>query len=580
MDPTGIAIVHGTVWVTNEGDGTLSQIDPSDASSRTIAIGSVPQGLASVQRELWVSVRGLATSHRGGTLRVLMAIGPPSLESSTAYDVFSWYVLHLVGDGLVAFEPVGGTNPALVPDLATSIPRATDGGRTYTFELRPGIRYSDGQVVVSSDFRRTFERGFRLDTSTAHTDLFGRLVGARACGKEPRTCDLSEGIVTDDVSGTITFHLVAPDPEFLYKLSLPLTYPVPPSVPEEEQADAGIPGTGPYMLEAPKTRERLALVRNPYFRTWAPAAQPDGYVDRIEWTYRVPVETQIEAVISGDADVAFDTYASDRLEELFVRFAARVHTSPQPVTWFVVLDNDVRPFDDPRVRRALNFALDRGKIVEALGGEGAASATCQQVPPNFPGYEPYCPYSINRVASGAWTGPDLDKALKLVRRSGATETRITIAYPGFLGVQGERIAKYLAELLDELGYQSSSDSLPPSEFYASGSNFMMGIDVWAADFPSASNFITNRFTCTASHDPSAGFCDSAIDAMIDRAIQMQAVDPASAGALWAAIDRAVVDQAPYLWLANSIALEFVSERVGNYQYHLQWAGLLNQLWVR
>ena len=68
--------------------------------------------------------------------------------------------------------------------------------------------------------------------------------------------------------------------------------------------------------------------------------------------------------------------------------------------------------------------------------------------------------------------------------------------------------------------------------------------------------------------------------MIDRAIMMQADDPAAAGALWAEIDRAIVDQAPYLWLVNPIAVEFVSERVGNYQWSLQWASLLNQLWVR
>ena len=126
---------------------------------------------------------------------------------------------------------------------------------------------------------------------------------------EPRTCDLSEGIVTDDANGTITFHLVAPDPEFLYKLTLPFAYPVPPSVPDEEQMTAGVPGTGPYMLEAPMTDEGLALVRNPHFRVWSPAAQPDGYVDRIEWTFGVEPEAQVEAVAAGDADLALDAMA-------------------------------------------------------------------------------------------------------------------------------------------------------------------------------------------------------------------------------------------------------------------------------
>ena len=106
----------------------------------------------------------------------------------------------------------------------------------------------------------------------------------------------------------------------------------------------------------------------------------------------------------------------------------------------------------------------------------------------------------------------------------------------------------------------------------------MAIDAWLSDYPAASNFITNRFTCDAL-SPSAGFCDPRIDAMIDRATQMQLDDPAAAGGLWAEIDRAIVDQAPYVWLVNPIAVEFVSERVDNYQYSQQWGSLLDQMWV-
>ena len=93
-------------------------------------------------------------------------------------------MLHLLGDGLVAFEPIGGTNAKLVPDLATAIPTPTDGGRTYTFQLRPGIRYSNGEVVAPADFRHAFERGFHLLECTSCTfmgDLYGGLVGGEAC---------------------------------------------------------------------------------------------------------------------------------------------------------------------------------------------------------------------------------------------------------------------------------------------------------------------------------------------------------------------------------------------------------------
>ena len=100
-------------------------------------------------------------------------------------------MLHLLGDGLVAFEPIGGTNSTLVPDLATSIPTPTDGGRTYTFELRSGIRYSNGEVVAPGDFRRCSRTGVP-SRSIATLYLFGGLVGGEACENEPETCDLSE----------------------------------------------------------------------------------------------------------------------------------------------------------------------------------------------------------------------------------------------------------------------------------------------------------------------------------------------------------------------------------------------------
>ena len=105
--------------------------------------------------------------------------------------------------------------------------------------------------------------------------------------------------MTDDPSGTITFHLVAPDPDFLNKLTMAFSYPVPPSVPNEEQAQEGIPGTGPYMLEAPMTHEGLALIRNPFFRVRSPAAQPGGFADRIEWKFGLDADAQVEAVSAG-----------------------------------------------------------------------------------------------------------------------------------------------------------------------------------------------------------------------------------------------------------------------------------------
>jgi peptide/nickel transport system substrate-binding protein len=583
--PSGISVVDGIVWVANEADGTLSWIEPGQTPVRPLAIGSVPQGLAGVNSDLWVSVRGTATSHRGGTLR-LVSDEPPlgGLDPRATYYVESWRLLHLIGDGLVAFEPIGGANPTLVADLATAIPTPTDGGRTYRFELRDGTRYSNGEVVAAIDFRRALEQGFQLNRS-AHKSLYGGLVGGEACGNRPATCDLSEGIETDDASRTITFHLVAPDPDFLNKLTLPFAYPVPPSVPDEEQAAAGVPGTGPYKLEGPMTDEGLALKRNPYFHVWSSAAQPEGFVDRLELTLGVQPREQVDAVAAGDADVAFDAYlAPDRLEDLFVRSSAQVHTAPKATTYFVVFNTETPPFDNVDVRRALNLAFDRKQIVQIMGGEAAARPTCQQLPPNFPGYEPYCPYTKNpgpEGGEGPWVAPDLEEAQEIVRRSGTTGMRVVFEYedPAF-APWGLPLGHYLIGLLDKLGYHGIVKAVSGNALSSPGHEFQMVFSAWGADYLAASNFIVPFHTCGASLILLTGFCDPGIDAMIDRASGLQLEDPVASGALWADIDHAIVNQAPYLWLANPIAVEFVSERVSNYQWSLQWGSLLNQLWVQ
>jgi peptide/nickel transport system substrate-binding protein len=579
--PAQIAVVDGIVWVANELDGTLSRIEPTptlgEASVRTVQTGSLPQGLAAVNGNLWVSVRGAATSHRGGTLRLVSnEWRPDSLDPAVSYSSHGYMLAHLMGDGLVAFEPVGGTSSAVVPDLAISLPTLADGGRTYVFELRPGIRYSNGEVVVAGDFRRALERGFRL-SPLVHRSLYSGLLGAEACGRS--TCDLSRGVVTEDEDGTITFHLSEPDPDFLYKLALGFAYPVPPGTPDEHQLEEGVPGTGPYMLEAPATDERVVLVRNPYFRVWSPAAQPDGYVDRIEWEWGVheDPEDELEAIAAGEADLAFEYYGWGELDEVFVRFGAQVHADPEPGLYFLMIDTDSPPFDDVNVRRALNLAVDRELVGTIWPGGGLP--TCQQIPPNFAGYQPYCPYTANPSSNGegSWTGPDLERARRLVRRSGTSGMSIVFEHADSW-IVGPPMAGHLTEVLEELGYDVTTTAVPDEELPTR--EFQVALYGWSHDYPAASTFFDGLLTCEAPYRPITGFCDPEIDAMIQDAKLLQLEDPAAAGALWSQIDRAIVDEAPFVWLLNPIGVAIVSERVGNFQRNFNWGILLNQLWVR
>ena len=189
-----------------------------------------------------VSVREAGTGHRGGTLTVQMNRAPDTIDTALIADTTSATILHMTGDGLVALDQASGLEGTqLVPDLAVSLPTPTDGGRTYTFRLRPNIRYSNGKLVKASDFRWTLERAFKLGFG------YDGFVGAARCEQDPKRCNLSQGVVVDDAARTVTFHLVAADPEFLYGPAQ--VDVVPAGTPAREAGKAGmppLPATGPY----------------------------------------------------------------------------------------------------------------------------------------------------------------------------------------------------------------------------------------------------------------------------------------------------------------------------------------------
>jgi peptide/nickel transport system substrate-binding protein len=184
---------------------------------------------------LWVTTRGAPSSHRGGALKLIRA----DARDITSLDPALWdegsilpaQVRLLTNDGLVGHKQVGGVEgSALVANLATTLPRPTDGGMTYTFQLRSGIRYSTGQEVTPEDVRSSIERGFKME-SAVHRRSFRGLVGTDACSRSPTTCRLSKGIVTDPSANTVTFHLTRPDPNFLVSLAQPTAFVVPAETP-------------------------------------------------------------------------------------------------------------------------------------------------------------------------------------------------------------------------------------------------------------------------------------------------------------------------------------------------------------
>jgi YVTN family beta-propeller protein len=584
--PVHLAVDAGGVWVSNELAGTVARIDPArQAVVKTLTVGNPPQGLAVVDGSLWVGVRASGAQHRGGTLGVLVAKGEPNipggrLDPATLFTPEEVHILGLINDGLVAFQRVGGRQGAtLVPDLALSLPTPTDGGRTYAFQLRRGIRYSTGVPVHASDFRRQLERVVRK--GVAPEGFYGGIRGAKACAARRAGCDLSSGIRVDDAAGTVTFRLIAPDPDFLYKLAMSFAVPVPPGT-AVSALRKPLPATGPYKV-ATFDGQQLRLVRNPRFQPVA--GRPGGYADAITLTFGVDRREAIRAVERGQADLvgteALSGAPRAQLDAIVTRYADQLHVDVQPLTLFMFLNTRVPPFDHLDARRALNYAVDRGAAVALHRGDRFAQATCQILPPNFPGYRPYCPYTAGAGADRPWTAPDLARARHLVSRSHTRGMPVTVLGPdtGYFAAHARRTS----DVLDKLGYKTTLRLLPVDKYYAAakprnGKPPQIGPIFFVADYPAASDFLQIVFSCAATEWPTP-FCDPTSDRLMKRAQRLQAAGRPS-DAAWAQAERRIVNQAPVVPLTNLKSVSLVSRRVGNFQYSQQAGVLYDQLWVR
>lgn len=598
----GMAAAGHDVWVTSEYAGTVSQVETRGFRLvRTVETRGAPLGVAVSGDRVWFASAGAGKSlHRGGILRVAaeglgggyMVGDPPVVDPATAYDEQLWRLLAVTNDGLVGYRRTGGIDGALlVPDLATALPTPSDGGLTYTFRLRRDVRYSTGALVRPEDIRRGIER--LLELKRGPTTYFEVIRGASRCRPPPRTCDLSAGIVVDDRARKITFRLTRPSPDFLRLLAFSGAYATPSETPLRLSPGTLLPATGPYMIQTydpgPTDKDgqaigpgRIELVRNPYFREWSGAAQPAGYPDRIVFDTGLSQAEAVRHVVDGRADVVWQGVSDDRAPGLQAEYPTQLHTVPGIFMNYVYLNTAMPPFDNRDARRAVAYALNRHDLADDPRVHVPGRTTCQVLPPDFPGYDPYCPYTLPGGERGEWTAPDVAQALELVEQSGTKGARVAVAVLPLDRSTGHR----LVELLRSLDYDVSFRVIPGNKYYwqfTQMSQIQAGVSGWGADSPGLTDYVTSLVSC-ASRYPAMGFnlsdfCDAKIQAQIDEALKSQISNQAHATHVWAQVDRAVVDAAPIIPFSNEVRHDFVSPRVGNYQHHPQYGLLPAQMYI-
>jgi peptide/nickel transport system substrate-binding protein len=295
------------------------------------------------------------------------------------------------------------------------------------------------------------------------------------------------------------------------------------------------------------------LERNPYFHEWSHDAQPDGYPDRIVWRLFKKPGQAISTVEHGTADwlYTFTGLVAQQTHEIETNYAAQIHPSAYPATDLLDIEPNSPLGRDHLARQAIAHAIDRPRLGSMIELGSSLVTTCQLIPPNFPGYRPYCPYNLE---------PAL--AEKLVHRSRSYGKPVAV-----FSWAGPTAGRYVVELLNTLGFRARL--LPADEL-----GYPIGVpDVeltgWAMDYLGASDFIQVwPAPLTASE--------------LNDARRKQGESQYQGTRAWAAADKRVADFAMVIPLAAGSALGFTSKRVGNYQFApvIGNSPIIDQMWVR
>jgi peptide/nickel transport system substrate-binding protein len=527
-----------------------------------------------------------SSAHDGGTLHLTAASAGGTLDPQVNYTLQYWQLYQGAYDGLVTYARVGGARSEdIVPDLATAMPKVSADGKTYTFVLRHGVKFSTGKTVTTTDVVDSFQRLFKVSSPNAGS-WYNVIVGADACLKTPASCTLAGGVVADASTNTITFNLTQADPEFEAQLAMPFASIIPATSPAKDSGTTPIPTTGPYYFASYSPTGSLVMKRNPYFTQWSAEAEPAGYPNEIVESFGLTAEAEVTAVENGQADWMYDTPPSDRLVEISTKYSSQAHVNPLTAMWYLALNTNIAPFNNQDARQAINWAVNRASIVKLYGGTSLAQPACTILPPGFPGHVNTCAYT--QGGGSTWSAPDLAKAKALVAKSGTAGQSIGVVVQN--DSVNEGIGLYMVSLLNQLGYKATlkplSDNIQYNYIQNTSNHVQLSLTQWYQDYPAASDFLQVLLSCASFHPGSdssiniAGYCNKNLDAQMSSADTQGLTDPKAANAEWGSIDKAYMAESPLVPLFTPKLVDFTSSRVKNYEFSAQYYMLVDQVWLK
>jgi YVTN family beta-propeller protein len=558
--PTGIAVGAGSVWVANSGDGSVTRIDPTTGKSKTIAIGGSPQAVVFANDHVWVTVQtALPELHGGapgGAIHLTAQSDVDSMDPALAYSDIAWRLLYATCAKLLNYpDSPAPVATQLVPEAAEALPARSADGRTYTFTIRRGFRFSppSNELVTAQTFKYTIERSLspRMNSPAlgVGNGYLSNIAGAEAflAGKASHI----SGVVAR--GNRLTIHLVAPAPDFSTVISLPFFCAVPIGTPLDPSGVRLVPSAGPYYVSSYIPGQGVVLKRNSNYHGNRPHR-----LDRIDLAVGVAKETGIRQVEAGTSDYALDGTAPAMDSKIAAQYGPGSEAAKNnrqqyfinATSWLDYLAlNTHRPlFHDVRMRKAVNYALDRRSLARLgdFANPFPDKPTDQYLPPTIAGFTDARVYPMT---------PDLAAA----RRMAGNTKRRAVLYTCNLSPCDQQ-AQIITANLAAIGIDVHVESFTTVELFTRLSRknepFDLATTGWVADYADPSQFLNLLLL--------SGAISTFDDPMYRR--KLTAAARLSGPARYLAYGKLDVDlarnAAPLAAIGNASVRDFFSARVG------------------
>jgi peptide/nickel transport system substrate-binding protein len=422
---------------------------------------------------------GGSSGKEGGTLTGSYAAFPDYLDPALSYQQEGWTAMYDTYLPLLTYKRANGVEGGqVVPGLAESMPKITNGGKTYTLTLRNGLKYSDGTPVKASDFKSSIERLFKI--SSPGSPFYETIVGAQKFAETKQGG--IPGIKADDQTGKIEIDLTAPRGTFTNELGMLFAALLPAGTPAKNLTADPPPATGPYMITKVEPGRGWSYARNPY---WAKAngpqisEVPDGHFDRIEIKIVRNDSTQVNE-IERDKTMWMQTLVpADQREKIINKYEGTQFRVDHPINiYYFWLNNEKAPFNDPKVRQAVNYAVDPAALERIYAGSLAAAH--QILPEGMPGHEELNLYPHNMA-----------KAKELLAEANPSDRNITVWTDN--ESPNDEAGAYYQDVLNKLGFNAKLKTINADNYFQIIGNettpdLDTGFTNWYEDYPNPNDF--------------------------------------------------------------------------------------------